>query len=179
MLLQRTSSSVQPALGGGPAGDAGGVSTGRETRFAPLSGSVSRAGRIVTNLSASSDRTRLERTGNLTLNDGGQVSADVAFAFRVPPEIVPLRSEVRTTLRYVASTSTSCVRRAGGEDCVPIADSRRSEYTLLMDTDMPPNASAGLSASYVLTDDAHANRKFSQFVITAAVRVVFQAGAVR
>jgi hypothetical protein len=48
-----------------------------------------------------------------------------------------------------------------------------------MDTDMPPSVTAGLSIGYVLNDDRHINRKFSQFTLTASARLYFSAGQVR
>ena len=44
---------------------------------------------------------------------------------------------------------------------------------------MPTNVSAGLSFGYILTEDAHIDRKFSQVVIKASVTVNFQAGSPR
>jgi hypothetical protein len=48
-----------------------------------------------------------------------------------------------------------------------------------MDTDLPPNVSAGFGISYIVTEDAHANRKFSQLVVTASVSINFSAGEIR
>ena len=44
---------------------------------------------------------------------------------------------------------------------------------------MPPSVNAGFSVGYVLSDDRHINRKFSQFSLTASVRVFFSAGEIR
>jgi len=62
---------------------------------------------------------------------------------------------------------------------VPISDASRRQFNFTMDTDMPPNVSAGISVGYILTEDAHINRKFAQLVLTAAVTVNFQAGTPR
>jgi hypothetical protein len=86
---------------------------------------------------------------------------------------------VRTALRYSNSTSRACIERVGAGDCIAISDSRRRQVNFTMDTDLPPNVSAGVGVSYILTEDAHANRKFSQFVVTASVTVAFSAGAIR
>ncbi len=107
------------------------------------------------------------------------MSADVRFAFRTPPEIVPLRNPVRTSLRWSSAQSSTCVQLAGQAACLRIADSRRSEYNLTMDTDMPPSTNAGLAVGYVLADERHLNRKTAQFTLTATVRVFFQAGQIQ
>ncbi len=155
------------------------VRTTQLTRSTPVTHSVTWAPRITTNLGWSVERAQAERPGAITENVREQASADVSFAFRVPPEIAPLRSDVRTTLRWASSTSETCIRRALEEPCTPISESRRREYNLALDTDMPPNVTAGLSAGYVLTDDRHVNRKFSQFTLTASVRINFTAGEAR
>jgi hypothetical protein len=86
---------------------------------------------------------------------------------------------VRTALRYALSTDDGCLTLAGGEACVPISSASRRQFNFSMDTDMPPNISAGISVGYILTEDAHLNRKFAQLVVTAAVTVNFQAGTPR
>ena len=174
---RRLAETVVPVLGG--AEGSGAVQGSQETRSAPLSLALVWGPRITTAVSTSSERVRTVRTGNVTSGRRGQLSADLGFRFRVPPAIAPLPNDVRTSLRYLSSQSSSCILRAGEATCIPFADSRRSEITLLFDTDFPPNASAGLSASQVLTEDVHANRKFSQFVVTATVRITFQAGEMR
>jgi hypothetical protein len=180
-LRVRESESVQPPLqllSGEPA-SSGEIRSTSETRSLPLSLGISWAPRVMTNIARSVDKSRTERSGSVTLNERRQTSADVTFSFRVPPDIIPLRSDVRTTLRYANTVNTGCVQNPRAPDCTAISDSRRKEYTLLMDTDMPPSVTAGLSVSYVLTEDAHTNRKFSQFVLTANVRVVYTSGEIR
>ena len=180
-LRVRESESVQPPLQlpSGEGTSSGEIRSTSQTRSLPLSLGISWAPRVMTNIARSVDKSRTERSGSLTLNERRQTSADVTFSFRVPPDIIPLRSDVRTTLRYANTANTGCVRNPRSPDCTRISDSRRKEYTLLMDTDMPPSVTAGLSVSYVLTEDAHTNRKFSQFVLTANVRVTYTAGEIR
>jgi hypothetical protein len=180
-LRVRQSESVQPPLEV-PAGL--GTSTGEirstsETRSLPLSLGISWAARILTNFAWAADRSRTERSGSVTLNERRQASADLTFAFRVPQDLIRLRSDVRTTLRYASTVNTGCIQNPRSPDCTPISDSRRKEYTLFMDTNMPPNVTAGLSVSYVVSEDAHTNRKFSQFVLMGNVRVIYTAGEIR
>jgi hypothetical protein len=181
--LNRTrSETAQPPLiptAGGAGGTTGGLRSSQESRSFPVSLAISWAARIVTNVSASVDRVRNDRSGNLTLTSRRQTGADVTFAFRLPLQLVPLRSDIRTSLRFNNTASTVCIQRAGTNDCIAVSDSRRREYNLNMDTEMPPNVSAGLSVGYVLTDDRHANRKFSQLVVTANVTMSFSAGEIR
>lgn len=176
----RNLESVQPSLSAAEGGqETTEVRSSTESRTVPLSLTLTFAPRITTDFAYSRDRNRGDRSGNLTLNDNRQFSAGVRFQFRTPRELVPLPSDINTQLRYSTSRNTGCIRRAGAEECVPISDSRRRDYQLNMDTELPPNVSAGLSISYVLTDDVHANRKFSQLLVSAHVLVSFVAGELR
>jgi hypothetical protein len=181
-LNRARSETVQPPLSftvGGADETAGGLRTSQENRSLPVSLAISWAARIVTNVTASVDKVRNDRSDNLTLTNRRQTGADVSFSFRMPQQLVPLRSDIRTSLRFNNTASTVCIQRAGTNDCIVVSDSRRREYNLNMGTDMPPNVSAGLSVGYVLTDDRHTNRKFSQLVVTANVTMSFSAGEIR
>ena len=168
------SSTVQPTLGENVVGSE--VSTSTESRSAPLTVSVLWANKVSSSYQTTDSRSHSVQAGTVTNNDQIQHSVDASFSLHVPPEIIPLHNDVRTSLRYTSSRSLVCVQTPQTPSCLSVSDSRRSEYTLLMNTDMPPNISAGLSASYVLTEDVTTNRKFSQLTLTATVRVVFQAG---
>ncbi len=174
-IRRREAVTEQPSL----AGTGGGVRTSQISEGTPFSVGVTWGARVVTNLSWSDERTAIERPGARTVNDRSSTAVDATFAFRVPPDLLPLRSPVRTTLRAQRSHSLACVQREGLATCTAIADSDRDEYALVLDTDVPPTVTAGLSVGYVLTEDRHVNRKFSQFTLTATVRVAFNAGEVR
>ncbi len=157
----------------------GGISAVQETRSRPFSLSVSWAPQVTTGLAHTSEHSRTDQSGNVTLGDRTSTSADVSFTFRTPQDILPLKSPVRTAMRWSQSGNAICIDRAGGAGCTPIADSRRTEYNLTMDTDMPPSVTAGLAASYVITDERQLDRKFAQLSLTASVRVFFSAGELR
>jgi len=179
---ERETQTIQSALLAGllDGSSVGGeVSTSQNTRSWPLSLTLNWAPRVITTFSYSYNHTESDQSGNVLRADRNDVGADLSFAFRVPPELIPLRSDVRTALRYSNSLSVGCIERAGDSTCVSISDSRRRQMNLTMDTDMPPNVSAGLGISYIVTEDAYANRKFSQFVFTASVTVNFSAGGSR
>jgi motility/secretion related protein SprA len=153
-----------------------GLRFGTVTTSTPATLSFSWAPGLTTVFSFSEDESRSERSGNTTLGTRHNVGTDVRFAFRPPHDILPLRSDVRTALRWSYARNSTCIQRIGVVECLVIADSRRSEYNLTMDTDMPPNSNAGLTVGYVLTDDRHVNRKLSQFTLAISVRVYFSAG---
>jgi hypothetical protein len=178
--VRETRSQQTAASGsGGPEGVGGAIQGSQTTTGVPLAFTVNWAPRVITTLSVSENRTEDHRSGNLTRTDRSETSADLAFTFRPPHEILPLPSDVRTAFRYANSVSSGCILRAGDTTCVAIADSRRRQVNFTMDTDMPPNVSAGVSVSYIVTEDAHANRKFAQWVVTASVTVAFTAGEIR
>jgi hypothetical protein len=155
------------------------IRSSQQTHSYPVSVSVSWAPRITTNVAFSKSSSMEEQAGNLTRNDREDASADLSFTFRPPKEMLPLPSDVRTALRYASNRTDGCITLAGSDGCIPIASSSRRQFNFSMDTNMPPNVSAGLSIGYILTEDATINRKFAQFVITAAVTVNFRAGDLR
>jgi hypothetical protein len=48
-----------------------------------------------------------------------------------------------------------------------------------MDTDLPPNMSAGLQMAYLLSEERQTNRRTRQLVITAFVQLATSAGQLR
>jgi hypothetical protein len=177
-----SSQSVQPPLGvglGGVEGPVGGVSSSQETRSYPMTLALTWAHRINTSVTYSVSRSLANQAGSQTRNNRNESSADLSFSFRPPYELLPIKSDIRTSLRYAASDLKGCITLAGGANCIGILDSGRRQYNFQMDTDMPPNVSAGLSIGYILTSDAVTNSKFAQFVLTFSVSVTFQAGQPR
>jgi len=173
----RSSVGEVPSLEGG--GSQSGLNFLQETRSQPYSVSVTWAPRLTTAVTRSSDHTHGEQSGNTTLGDRTTTALDASFTFRPPQDILPLKSDVRTVLRWSYSANAICIQRSGETNCIPIADSRRTEYNLTMDTEMPPNVNAGLTAAYVITDERQLDRKFAQLTLTASVRVYFNAGELR
>jgi hypothetical protein len=155
------------------------VRSTQETRSWPVSLTVIWAPRITTSLSLTKSRGEALQAGNSTLTTHDDMTANVAFSFRPPKAYLPLPSDVRTALRYTSSSDGACMALAVGGPCIGISQSSRHQFNLSMDTEMPPNVSAGLSLGYILTEDAHIDRKFSQIVITLAVTVNYQAGTPR
>ncbi|MFI5278896.1 MAG: cell surface protein SprA [Gemmatimonadales bacterium] len=157
----------------------GGINAVQETRSRPFSISITWAPRITTGVAYTSDHSSTDQSGNTTLSDRTSTSATLTFTFRTPQDMVPLKSPIRTSMHWGRSGNSICITRADGTGCIPIADSRRTEYNLTMDTEMPPQVTAGLSASYVITDERQLDRKLAQFTLTASVRVFFNAGEMR
>jgi hypothetical protein len=177
-----TATAQQPPLriGTGAATDTvGGVSSKQETRSYPASLSLTWAGRVTMGLGYNSSRSLAHQAGSVTENDNTDASASLNFSFRVPPEVLPLKSDIRTSLRFASTDTKGCITLAGSNTCTSIVASQRQQYNFQMDTDMPPNVSAGVAVGYILTNDAYLNRKFAQFVLTFSVSVNFQAGQIR
>ncbi len=183
-LRRATATSAQPPLslglaGGGGTELVGGVFSAQKSQSVPVSVSLSWAPRISTDFSYTSSNSTSDQTGNVMSNATHDLSANLTFVFRVPPEIIPLKSDVRTAFRYASTTNTGCLYLAGAAACLPIINSGRQQYNVSMDTDLPPNVSAGLAVGYTLTTDEIVDRKFGQFTFTVSVNVTFQAGQPR
>jgi len=177
-----TSSTVQPPLGvglGSAEDTAGSLRATKDTRSWPLSLSLIWAGHVVTSFSHSLTRSLSNQAGSVTQNDATETSASIAFSFRAPYELLPLKSDIRTSFGYSSSGSKGCINLVGADVCQTILDAGRQQFNFSMDTDMPPNVSAGISVGYILTSDAYLDRKFAQLVLTASVSVNFQAGQPR
>ena len=176
------SSTVQPpfAEGLGTAVDTvGSLRATQETRSLPVSLTLTWAGHVTTGFGYTVSRSLASQAGSLTQQDMTESSASLAFSFRPPYELLPLKSDIRTSLSYTTSGSKGCINLAGAGSCLSILDADRQQINFSMDTDMPPNVSAGLSVGYILTTDAYLDRKFAQLALTASVTVNFQAGQPR
>ena len=140
--------------------------------------SLTWVGGVLTSYDASQGRTEQVSAGNLFKTERNQQNATVAFAFR-PPVRGRWRSNIRTTLRYSVTENTQCLRSAGQTDCVPFVDSRQVQGQLTMDTELPPNMSAGIQMAYLLNEERQTNRKIRQLVITAFVQLATSVGQLR
>jgi hypothetical protein len=161
-------------------GSAGSISVDSSTdRALTPSLSLSWVGGILTTFDASQGRTEQLSAGNLFRTERSQQNATVAFAFRPPTALGRWRSNIRTTLRYSVTGNTQCLRGAGQADCVPFVDSRQVQGQLTMDTELPPNMSAGIQMAYVLNEERQTNRKVRQLVITAFVQLATSVGQLR
>jgi hypothetical protein len=165
-----------------PFGSAIGVAVTRGTERA-LNPSVSLAwtGGVLTTFDASTGRTEQVAAGNLFRTTRNQQNASLTFAFRPPAWLQGggWRSNIRTTARYAVTESTKCLRTAGQAVCVPYVDSRQVQAQLTMDTDLPPNMSAGLQMAYLLNEERQTNRKVAQLVITAFLQLSTSVGQLR
>jgi hypothetical protein len=141
--------------------------------------SLTWAGGVLTTFDASQGRTEQLAAGNLFKTERSQQNATIAFAFRPPAALGRRRSSIRTTLRYSVTGNTQCLQGPGQTDCVPFVDSRQVQGQLTMDTDLPPNMSAGIQMAYVLNEERQTNRKVRQLVITAFVQLATSVGQLR
>jgi hypothetical protein len=154
------------------------LSQATERAFSP-SLSLVWIGGVSTTYDVSSGETERLAAGNLFRGERNQQNALVAFVFRSPPWFGRRRPTIRTAARYTVTDNTQCLQSIGQEDCVPYVDSRQAQAQLTMDTDLPPNMSAGLSMAYILNDERQANRRTSQLIITAFVQLQTSVGQLR
>jgi len=173
---ERVTASHQASVGGSAAGTS---FTGTTERGVTPSFTLSWAYGVFTSLSGSHLVTDQRSAGNLfhTLRD--QRNATLAFSFRPPHSILPLRTGIRTNANYSEVTSTACLRTPGQDRCVPYADTRQTQTQLTMDTDFPPSLSAGFQMAYLVNEERQFNRKTAQLVITAFVQLSTSVGQLR
>ncbi|HXV86765.1 MAG TPA: hypothetical protein VD793_08710, partial [Gemmatimonadales bacterium] len=104
--------------------------------------------------------------------------ANVGFAFAPPAWLVRLESPLRATLAGSGSAATVCVLRTGTDGCTTVADSRRRQVDVRVDTGFSPAVVGGLSFSYILNDQRHLSSRFSQIVFTVFADVSLVAGRI-
>jgi hypothetical protein len=148
-----------------------------ERAFNP-SASLTWIGGVFTTFDVSRSSSDRRSAGNLFRNVRRTQNGTVTFSFR-PPHLGRWRSNIRTTAGYSVANNTTCLRRAGQDECVSYVDSRQTQAQLTMDTDLPTNMSAGLQMAYVLNEERQTNRKISQFVVTAFVQLSTSVGQLR
>jgi hypothetical protein len=114
--------------------------------------------------------------GNLFRTSREGWNAMMNFTVRPPAGLVRIPGGIRANLRYSSMQNLICLRSAGAATCRPYVDSRQQQGQLTLDTDFPPNLSAGLQMAYLLNDERQASRKNSQLVITAFVNLTTSVG---
>jgi hypothetical protein len=169
------SANEQPSFRPGVAGT---LSINTERTLTPAV-SLTWIGGVLMSLDATRVRSDQQTAGNLFRTARDQRSAALTFAFRPPGNFGKWRAPIRTTARYAWSGNTTCLRGAGSPDCVPYVDSRQAQAQLTMDTDVPPNMSAGLQMAYILNEERQSNRKVAQLIVTAFVQLSTSVGQLR
>ena len=165
----------QPTFRGG---ESASLNASTERTLSPAL-SLAVAGGVFVTVDAVRGRSEQRTAGNLFRTARDQRSAALTFSIRPPGFFGKWRSPIRTTARYASAGNTICLRNAGQADCVPYVDSRQAQAQLTMDTDLPPNMSAGLQMAYILNEERQTNRKVAQLVITAFVQLSTSVGQLR
>ncbi|MGH7699597.1 MAG: hypothetical protein ACREMJ_03620, partial [Gemmatimonadales bacterium] len=164
-------------VGVSPAG-APTLSRTTERALAP-SLSLTWAGGLLTTFDAAYARNDRLAAGSLFRTTHDTWSAAASVTLRPPAALARLPSGIRVNARYAYNENVTCLRPAGGDACVPHVDSRQTQAHLTLDTDFPPNISAGFQMAYVLNDERQANRKNAQLVLTAFVNLTSTVGQLR
>ncbi|HEX9703912.1 MAG TPA: cell surface protein SprA [Gemmatimonadales bacterium] len=148
-------------------------------RFLSPGAVVNWAGGVMTSFNASFTRNDQTTAGNLVRTSREAWNVSLAFTFRPPAAIARVPSGIRANAQYTSTESVICLRTAAAASCVPVVDSRHTQAQVTLDTEFPPNISAGFQMAYVLNDERQASRKHSQLVITAFVNLTTAVGQLR
>lgn len=176
---ERQTASEQFGLSG-IVGDASGVTrSGVSDRSVVPSLTMNWAGGVATAFDASDTRSVQRTAGNLFRTERSTRNVSLNFLARPLARWLGLPAPVRGTARYGTSRNSVCLQAAGRDTCVPYADSRQTQAEVTLDTDLPPNISAGFQMAYVLNEERQTNRKTAQLVITAFVNFATTVGRLR
>lgn len=162
-----------------PTGTTGIASVTSEARTIAPSLSMTWIEGILTSVQYSSTLTDDIANGNLNQSTRKAWNGNVSFQWRPPESMAKLPNPIRTQLRYSRETIGRCLQTSGEPTCSSISFTRREERGVQMDTDVPPNLSAGLSVSHLVTEERHFERKFSQLTFTAFIQFSFLTGEIR
>jgi hypothetical protein len=162
-----------PAASGAP--PAAVVTESRIRVFQP-SLTVAWAGGIVTAAQYGATRTDVTAAGNTTQNERVDWSGNLSFSFRSPRSLARLPNPVRAYAAASASDTRACLIRAGAAQCLSVADTRRRQLDLRLDTGVSAQVVSGASFSYILTDQRHLSSRFSQYVFTIFAEINFLSG---
>jgi hypothetical protein len=163
------------------AGLAGGESSSGSTigkAFAP-SLTVTWIGGVVTSFQRGKSTSDQVTSGNTSRRDQSDWNASLSFGFRPPRSLLRMSSDIRTTVSYVTSTTTVCLRQAGSEECLPVSESYRSAIDARMDTGFSSEVRGGASLSYVITAQRHLSREYAQTVFSVFAEIFFVSGQLR
>ncbi len=162
--------------GDGTTASAGAAVAESRVRLFQPSVSVLWAGGVATGAQYGRSRTDFTSAGNTNRNERVDWGANLSFAFRSPPSLARLPNPVRTTVSGSASDTRACLMRAGTTECTTVADSRRRQLDLRLDTGVSATVVGGASFSYILTDQRHLSSRFSQYVFTVFAEINFVTG---
>lgn len=162
-----------------PAGTTGVASVSSEARTVAPSLNLTWIQGVITGLQYSNTLTDNVANGNLNQTEQEAWSGNVSFQWRPPESLARLPNPIRTQVRYSKETIARCLQTVGEPSCSSLSFTERVDRGLQLDTDVPPNLSAGLSVSHLVTEERHFERKFSQLTFTAFIQFSFLTGEIR
>lgn len=174
-------SRTQPSALSVGAGEEPGSAAGTENNSKSMSPSLTLSwiGGLVTTGRYSLAHGEGVTSGNVTQSDREEWSGTVSFAFRPPTSLVTLRQRIQTSISFNSSLLAVCLLRRGSDDCRTVSDSRRQQFDIRMDTGFSTSLRAGLSFSYVVSDQRSTSQKLTQTVFTIFGDLTLRAGQVR
>jgi len=177
---EQTTSRTQPsALASDSPGEGSTVRTENNTQSFGPSLTLNWIGGVTTTGRYTMSHNENVTSGNITQSDRRDWSATLAFAFSPPASLVSLRQRIQTSLSFNSSLLAVCLLRTGTDECRTVSDSRRQQFDVRMDTGFSSMLRAGLSFSYIVSDQRHTSQKLTQTVFTVFGDLTLRAGEVR
>jgi hypothetical protein len=149
------------------------------SRLVSPSMTVTWAGGVVTTAGMTLSATEVVTAGNVTETNRLDWGGSMSFSFLPPSSLFSAGNEVRATGAFSSSKVAVCLLRVGADQCRTVADSRRKQLDLRIDTGLSAIVRGGASFSYVLSDQRHTSNKLSQVVFTIFADINLFAGQLR
>jgi hypothetical protein len=177
--IVRTSTTQPPALGFGGGSQGAPVTTENNTTMLAPSLTLSLPVGIILSGQYTTSESERVTSGNITESKRDAWSGSANFSWRFPQGLIRLRNRIQTTLSYNVSILAVCILQTGAEMCRTVSDSRRDQVNFRMDTGVSESLRAGLTFSYVVSDQRHLSQKLTQMIFTVYGELSFRAGQLR
>ncbi|MFQ6046623.1 MAG: cell surface protein SprA, partial [Gemmatimonadales bacterium] len=168
-----------PGAGGATGAQPRAVEIESKSRLISPTMTVAWAGGVTTTGGLTISESQAITAGNITETDRLDWGGTVTFVVSPPVTLFAAGNEIRTTGRFNSSKVTVCLLRAGSDECRTVADSRRRQLDLRLDTGLSSVVRGGASFGYVLSDQRHSSSKISQVVFTVFADINLFTGQLR
>ena len=100
---------------------------------------------ILTSADYTSDRSEQVTSGSLVRTTTSTSNAYIAFAFRPPPRIVKLPTDIRTNARYTVTTSVQCIQPISVQESHSVRGHAAEADPTFHGHGIPPNLQRGIA----------------------------------
>jgi len=117
-----------------------------------------------------------QSNGTTSLGNGTDLTANLAYLFRMGGRVGTTRRQVRVSVNGLSSKAESCLELPGQDGCLSVSDVRRQTLRAGLDTDILSILTGGFQAAYVVNDIRQLNRKTEQITLSLTFQLSLFSG---